>query len=407
VVTGIGVVAPNGIGKDAFWASLLEGRSGVGPITLFDATDTPCKAAGEVRDFKPTDFIDPAMKPRRMSRCTQLAVAAARLALEDSGLEAAQLARHFPMPLVMGVSTSAPDMWEQHHLQIEKRGAANGPPYIIGAFMPHAAVNAISACLGLQTQPLTMSSACAAGMDAVGAATEQIQSGRADVAMAGGADAPISYTAFTSFAACGLISADVTDPRTASRPFDRRRVCGVISEGAAVVVLENMNHARARGARPYLEIKGYAMNADPDPGLPGSGLAGTMKMALANAGRHAARVDYVNAHGPGHPVLDRVETNMIKAALGQRASRIPVSSIKGHIGNPLAAGGVLQLAACALIIRHRRIPPTANLEEPDPACDLDYVAGRPRAAVLDCVVINSHGLGGRNGSMVVERIAPE
>ncbi len=405
VVTGIGVVAPNGIGKEVFWRNLLAGIGGIGPITLFDPTGTPCTVAGEVRDFRPEDFIEPRMKPRRMSRCTQMAVAAAKMALEDSGLDAGPLKKHFPLPLVMGVSTSAPDMWEAHRRQIERRGPGQGPPYIIGAFMPHAAVNAISACLDLQTHPLTMASACAAGLDAISEAASLILGDRADVAMAGGADAPISFTAFTSFAACGLISSEVQNPRAASRPFDRQHVCGVISEGAAVVILENLHHARARGAVPYLEIKGYAMNTDPDSERPGSGLAQTMQMALANAGRPAGRVDYVNAHGPGHPVMDRVETRMIKAALGPRAFRIPVSSIKGHIGNPLAAGGALQLAACALMFRHGQIPPTANLEEPDPECDLDFVARRPRSVRLDCAVINSHGLGGRNVSMVVERVA--
>ena len=402
-VTGLGVLAANGIGKEPFWDSLLAGVSGVGPITLFDPRDCPCKIAGEVKEFDPSRFIEPRHKPHRMSRCTQLAVAAAKLALEDSGLGRRDLAAAFPLPLILGVSTSAPDMWEKHRLQIERRGPANGPPYIIGAFMPHAAVNAIARCLEIETRPITMASACTAGMDAIGAAAELIRTGQADVAIAGGADAAITFTSVTSFFACGLVSATSQEPEKASRPFDRRRECGILAEGAAVLVLENLDHARARGGRPYLEIAGCAMNTDSNPERPGAGLEETMTMALANAGCYPDTIDYINAQAPGDPLLDCIEVEAIKSVFCNHAYRIPVSSIKGNTGNPLAAGGVNQVAACGLIFLNGLIPPVANLEEPDPACDLDLVRGAPRAATLSRTLINNHGLGGRNFSMVVER----
>ena len=231
-----------------------------------------------------------------------------------------------------------------------------------------------------------------------------IRSGRADVAIAGGADAPITRTGFTSFAAAGLVSTRDLDPSRASRPFDLDRDSGVISEGSGVVILENLTHALSRGVDPYLEITGYGMNADAHADLPGCGLDETMRMALANAGRRPEDVDYVCAHGPGHPVLDRIETEMIKKTLGKRAYDIPVSSIKGVTGNPLAAAGPMQLVTCALAFQNGIVPPTANCEKSDPDCDLDYVTGKPRKAHLECAMINSHGLGGRNCSLVVQRV---
>ncbi len=404
VVTGLGVLAANGIGHSIFWHTLLSGESGIGPITLFDTSDAPCKIAGEIRNFDPFRFIDRSFKPQRMGRATQLALAATQMAIADAGIETEALRRIAGLPVVLGVSSSAVDVLEHHAAQVQRRGAAGGVPYSTYAFMPHAAASTITYVLKLNARPITISTACAAGLDAIAAAYDTIRGGRADVAIAGGADAPITHLCFASFAAAGLVSARPFDiPAKASRPFDRERDSGVISEGAAVVILENLEHALARGATPYLEIAGYGMNMDPEPSQPGSGLEQTMQTALANAGRGTDSVDYICAHGPGHPVLDRVETDMIKRVLGRRAYEVPVSSIKGVTGNPLAAAGPQQLVACSLAFRHKTIPPTANLETADPACDLDYVPAKGRAAELSCALINSHGLGGRNCSMVVQK----
>jgi 3-oxoacyl-[acyl-carrier-protein] synthase II len=405
VVTGLGVLAANGIGVGEFWRSLLAGESGIRQIGLFDASELPCRIAGEISDFNPFKFIDRQLKPQRMARSTQLAVAATGMAVADAGLSADELKAMDRLPIVLGVSSSAVDVLEDHARQVQRRGAAYGVPYSTYAFMPHAAASTISYCLGLKAHPVTISTACAAGLDAIGSAYAMVRTGRSDLVIAGGADSPITYLCFASFAAAGLVSGRHNDtPEKASRPFDLDRDCGVIAEGAGVVVLENLEHALGRGAKPYAEILGYAINADEDPNLPGCGLAGTMEHALANAGRRAEDIELINAHGPGHPVLDRVETQMIKKVFGDRAFRIPVSSIKGATGNPLAAAGPHQLVSCCLSLRDEVIPPVANYEKKDPDCDLDYVVGAPRRLRVGNVLINSHGLGGCNCSMVMQRV---
>ncbi len=406
VVTGLGVLAANGIGHAAFWNTLLARKSGITAITLFDTSDVPCKIAGEITGFDPLKYIDRQLKPQRMGRFTQLALVATQLALADAGLKLDQVRKIRNLPLLLGVSTSAVDILEQHQRQIQKRGGEGGVPYSTYAFMPHAAASTITSCLSLDSQPITISTACAAGLDAIALAYSTLRAGKAEVAIAGGADAPLTFTGFTSFSAAGMVSMRNNHPSRASRPFDLDRDSGVISEGAGVIVLETLEHALARGARPYLEITGYAMNMDADPNLPGGGYEETMQMALANAGKMHRHIDYICAHGPGHPVLDRVETEMIKKVFGQRAYEIPVSSIKGVTGNPLAAAGPHQVITCSLAFRNRIIPPTANCEKGDPNCDLDYVTTGPRRSDIRCALINSHGLGGRNCSMVVER-APE
>jgi 3-oxoacyl-[acyl-carrier-protein] synthase II len=241
-------------------------------------------------------------------------------------------------------------------------------------------------------------------LDAIALATTLIQSGEAELAIAGGADAPITKHTFAAFTASGLSSCRNDDPEKASRPFDLDRDSGVISEGAGMFVLENLERAQARGARIYLEICGYARQRDLGPDTPGSGLVETMRLALANASRTTNDVDYVSAYGPGHPVLDAAEVCYIKEVFGKRAYLIPISSIKGVTGNPLAAGGPMQIAACALSFRDQMVSPTANYETPDPDCDLDFVTNRPRRQRLDCILMNVRGLGGSTSSLVVERL---
>jgi len=399
------VLAPNGIGLGSFWQSLLKCKSGIGPITLFDASDLPCNVAGEICDFDPLKYIDRSFKPHRMARFTQFALVATQMAITDAGLTLDDLRRVRNIPLVLGVSTSAMDILERHQEQVKKKGAHMGIPYSTYAFMPHSAASTIASFLQLESHPLTISTACAAGSEAIVSAYNAIRSGRVDIAIAGGADAPITFTAFTSFAAAGLIPHKKLDPKKASRPFDLFRESGVISEGAGIMILENYEHAVARDAKPYLEIIGFGMNADTDPAnAPGAGLADTMRMAVANAGIHFHEIDYICAHGPGHPIIDRVETDMIKEVFGTCAYKIPISSIKGVTGNPLAAAGPHQMVTCALALRNNLIPPTANYEHSDPACDLDYVPGKPRMTQLNRILINTHGLGGQNCSTVVQRV---
>jgi 3-oxoacyl-[acyl-carrier-protein] synthase II len=403
VITGMGVLAPNGIGLDAFWDSVLHCRSGIGPITLFDASRFKTQIAGEIKDFNPADYIEPELKPKRMARHTQLAYAATMMALKDAGLEINNLSLPSPIPVVIGVSTSAIDVIESVHFAVE-RGAPNRAPVTsAAASIPQAAANTIADRIGAYANATTVSSACPSGLDAVADAAAMIRSGEVEAAVAGGADAPITPLTLASFIGSGLVSASNGEPETASRPFDLTRESGVLAEGAGIFVLENWERALARGALSYVEIEGYGKQRDTDREKPASGLFDSMRLALANAGRSIDDVDYISAYGPGDPTLDAAEVAVIKQLFGARAYEIPVTSIKGVTGNPLGASGPLQVAACALAIRDRRIPPTANLKSFDPSCDLDFVPGQARTGKIDCALINVRGIGGSASTLVLCR----
>jgi 3-oxoacyl-[acyl-carrier-protein] synthase II len=403
VITGMGVLAPNGTGLEAFWESLLAGRSGIGPITLFDATDLKSRIAGEIKGFDPLEYIEPELKPKRMARHTQLAYAASMMAIRDAGLEINESDFPSPTPVVIGVSTSAMDIIERSINDCESRGSNAVSPRAVGALTPQAVANLIADRIGRHANAATVSSACPSGLDAVVLAASMIESGQAELAIAGGADAPIVKHTFAAFTAAGLSSCRNDEPEKASRPFDLLRDTGVISEGAGIFVLENLERAEARGARIYLEICGYAQQRDNGPEEPASGLVNSMRLALANADRTVDDVDYIAAYGPGHPILDAAECRYIKEVFGRRAYSIPISSIKGVTGNPLAAGGPMQIAACALSFRDQKIAPTTNCEFPDPNCDLDFVPRVPRKAKLDCILMNVRGIGGGASTLVVAR----
>jgi 3-oxoacyl-[acyl-carrier-protein] synthase II len=402
VITGMGVIAPNGIGLEAFWESLLAGRSGIGPITLFDASELKSRIAGEVKGFDPFDYIEPELRPKRWARHTQFAYAAAVMALEDAGLEVTKEQLPSPTPVVVGVSTSALDVIERVFTDSERKGLNGVSPIALSASKPQAAANTIADRIGAVAHAATVSSACPSGLDAVILAANLIRSGEAELSIAGGADAPITKHGFASFIATGLSSFRNDEPQRASRPFDSDKDSGVISEGAGIFVLENLERALARGARIYLEITGYAAQRDRDLDQPASGLRDSMNLALANAGRSTQDVDHISAYGPGHPVLDAAEVRYIKEVFGERAYTIPISSIKGVTGNPFAAAGPFQIAACALSLRDQIVAPTTNLENPDPRCDLDLVPRRPRRAKLRRILMNVRGLGGSASSMLVE-----
>src|SRR5438132_157847 len=369
VITGMGILAPNGIGNEEFWRSLVAGQSGIGPITLFDASDLKSRIAGEVKNFDPYDYIEPELKPKRMARHTQFAYAATMMALEDAGLEISQADFPSPTPVVVGVSTTALDVIENVFRVSDNRGIDAIAPTALGASKPQAAANAIADRIGARAHAATVSSACPSGLDAIALAATMIRSGAAELAIAGGADAPLTKHGMASFIATGLSSCRNGEPEKASRPFDMERDSGVISEGAGMFVLEDFERAQARGARIYLEISGYATQRDRALDDPASGLADSMTLAMANASRSEQDIDYISAYGPGHPVLDAAEVRYIKEVFGERAYSVPISSIKGVTGNPLAAGGPFQVAACALSLREQLIPPTANSDVPAPTCD--------------------------------------
>jgi 3-oxoacyl-[acyl-carrier-protein] synthase II len=404
VITGMGILAPNGIGIEPFWKSILNGESGIGPITLFDANGFKSRIAGEVKGFDPDQHVEPELRPKRMARHTQLAYAATMMALRDAKLDPNNLDLPSPVPVVIGISTSAIDVIESVYSALQEKGPNRVPTTSSAASIPQAAANTIADRIGIAAHAATVSSACPSGLDAIAEAAALIRSGAAEIAVAGGADAPITPLTMASFIASGLSSTRNDEPEKASRPFDLERDSGVISEGAGVFVLENLERAEARGAPIYLEISGYGKQRDLDMTRPGSGLAESMRIALANAGRSESDIDYISAYGPSHPVLDVVEVQSIKNVFGERAYTVPVSSIKGVTGNPLAAGGPFQVAACALAFRDQIAPPTANYEVSDPDCDLDFIPNRPRNTRLDCALVNVRGIGGSASSLVIDRV---
>jgi len=404
VITGIGILAPNGIGLEAFWESLLAGRSGIGPITLFDATGFKSQMAGEVKDFNPLDYIEPELKPKRWARHTQLAYAATMMALRDAGLDSDNLKLPGVTPVIIGVSMNAMDVIERAFYAVRSNGPNRMPPTTSAASIPQAPASVIADRLGAAAHAATVSSACTSGLDAVADAAAMIRFGEAEIAIAGGTDAPITPLVMGSFIASGLVCHDNGDSERASRPFDWLRKSGVLSEGAGIFIMENLERALARGARIYMELTGYAKRRDLDPAKPASALADSMGLALANAQITINEVDYISAYGPGDPVLDAAEVVTIKDVFADRAYSIPVSSIKGVTGNPLAAGGPFQIAACALSIRDQIIAPTANYQVEDPNCDLDFVPKRARKTKLDCALINVRGLGGGASTLVVNRV---
>jgi len=403
VVTGMGILAPNGIGLEAFWDSLVAGRSGVGPITRFDASAFKSRIAGEVKGFEPLDYIDPKFKPKRMARHTQFAFAAMKMALTDAKFDPAMHPVDHPIPVMLGVSTTAMDILEDCWGDLSRRGPRGVTAGVVDC-QPQAATQMLTIALGISSRATTIASACPSGLDAIASAAAMIRQGEADVAVAGGTDATITPLSMASFAAAGLSSTRNSEPERASRPFDLLRDSGVISEGAGMLFLENYETAIARGAVPYLEITGYGTQGDNYASNELFGLGSTMRAALDSAGKTPEEIDYICAYGPGHPALDVVETDMIKRVFGPRAYSVPISSIKGVTGNALSAAGPHQIITCALCFKHGMIPPTANYEVPDPRCDLDYVVGRPRPRKINTALINVRGLGGGNSSMVVERV---
>lgn len=405
VITGLGVVAPNGFGIDTFWDNLIAGRSGIRRISHFDPSLHPTQIAGEVPDFDINDFSPVRLKEQRIARQTKLAVASAKMALDDSGLGERVQRKNGTFPLLMGISTSAIDIIEVAIDQFNQRGPNRVSPYMLPASQPQQSASTIASLFPCISEARTLASACAAGMDAVAEAAEIVKSGRADMVLAGGSDAPITKSTFAFMAQTGLIPRNFNDnPEGASRPFDRKRECGVISEGAAMLLLENLDHAIARGSTPYAEILGSANTIDPDPITSGSGYAEAIAQALHNACVLPQDIDYICAHAPGHPILDRQEALAIREVFGDFSARIPVSSVKGMIGNPLAAAGPIQVVGACLVARQQFIPPTANLTDPEPGLDLDLVQHQGRNGHVRHILINCHGLGGGNTSLVLKAL---
>lgn len=405
LITGLGTLNPLGHDPETTWAAVRAGRSGIGPITLFDASDFATRIAGEVKGFDPVALFG-RKEARRMARMTQLALAAADQGLADAGLRDGTSDRD-RLGVVVGSGMGALDPVAEAAETLAARGPGRVSPFFVPMMLADTPAAVISISFGLTGPNLAVYTACATGNNAIGEAAAMIRRGAADVMVAGGTEACILPLALAGFGAMGAISTRNDSPERASRPFDAGRDGFIVSEGAAVLVLEEREQALARGARVYGELLGYGTSADAYhitmPGEAGEGAAASMRAALDDAGLSPADVDYINAHGTSTPLNDRAETAAIKRVFGERAYGVAVSSTKSMTGHLLGAGGALEAILCLLALRDGVIPPTINYDQPDPACDLDYVPNAARPAALRVVMSNAFGLGGHNATIVLGR----
>jgi 3-oxoacyl-[acyl-carrier-protein] synthase II len=403
VVTGLGAVTPLGLDVESTWSSLLAGDSGAAEITQFDHDDYPVHFACEVKGFDPTEWIE-RKQARRMDRFTHLILAAARQACADAGLEVEQEPDRIGAAIATGIGglQSFQDCYDQ----LLERGPDRVNPFSIPAIIPNLGAGWVSIELGTRGPLLSECTACAASNMAIGDGTDEIRLGRADVMLCGGTEAAVTQVGIAGFGAMRALSRRNDDPARASRPFDAERDGFVMGEAGALLVLEELEHAKARGAKIYAEVAGYGLSSDakhitdPDP----TGPVTAFKMALGDAGVGVDEIDYVNAHATSTPIGDSSETQMLKYALGEEhAYRTPVSGTKGATGHCLGAAGAVEATFTVLSIRDGKLPPTINYEVEDPTCDLDYVPNEARDADVKVAVSNSFGFGGHNACVVFKR----
>ncbi len=404
VVTGIGVVCPLGNDIETSWSRLVAGASGIGPITRFDAARLTSRIAGEVKDFRPEDYVD-RRAARRMDPYSHYAVAAARQALDDSGLDATGEAEDIGAVVASGgggLST-----FEQQSRVLLEHGPRRMSPFFATMMIPNMAAAQVSLELGLKGPLSAVCTACSAGANAIGDAFEIVRRGAAVAVLAGGAEAPICETGVGAFDAMRALSTRNEAPQEASRPFDAGRDGFVIGEGAGILVLEESEHARTRGARILAEVAGYGMSSEAFhvalPDETGASQARAMAAALREAGLSPDDIDYVNAHGTSTPAGDVAETRALKIAFGTHDRKMPISSTKSMTGHLLGAGGAIEAAFCVRTITTGVVPPTVNLTDPDPDCDLDYVPNVARRLAVSTAMSNSFGFGGHDVSLVFRR----
>lgn len=405
VITGMGAVTPVGLSVDETWQALLAGKSGIAPITQFDAGDLPIRIAGEVKGFDPADYID-FKEARRMARTSQLALAAAAQAMADAGL-GEEVPDGERAGVVMGSSLGGLDVAFEAWDTFRNRGLRRVSPFQATALLANMPAHHISLRYQCQGYNGTVVTACAAGTQAIGEAAEVIRRGAADLMFAGGVEAMIHPFLLSAFTVMRVLAADNEHPEQAVKPFDARRDGFASAEGAAVVVLERLDRALDRGAPIHAEVLGFGANTDayhvaaPEPD--GLGATRCMRLALENAGISPADVDYINAHGPGTGAGDRAETKAIKTVFGPHAYDTPVSSTKSMIGHAIGGAGAIEAVVCARTIAEGVIHPTVNYQVPDPDCDLDYVPNVARRAAVQTTLSNSFGLGGQNACLVLRR----
>ncbi len=401
VVTGMGTVNPIGHSVPEYWQALLVGRSGIGPITLFDTTQFKVKFGGEVKNFDPSPVID-ARAVRRLDRFSQFALVACDQAVKDSGIDFAKL-DPFRAGVILGSGIGGIAEFEEGVGTLLAKGPGRVSPLVIPKMIANSAAGNISIKYELRGPNTTVSTACSSAAHAIGDAMRQIAYGFADVMVTGGTEAAIAPIGLAGFIQCKALSERNDDPPRASRPFDRDRDGFVLSEGAGLLVLEEYEHAKRRGAPVYCEVLGCGNTADAfhitAPHEEGIGAAESMRQAVREAGWDPSDVQYINAHGTSTPLGDVAETKAVKQVFGEHAKRLMISSTKSMIGHLLGASGGVEAIACALTIRHGVVTPTINLTHPDPECDLDYVPNHPREARVRRVLSNSFGFGGHNCSL--------
>lgn len=403
VVTGLGIISPVGTGIEKFWSNLLEGISGIGPITRFDAGEMSTKIAGEVKDFQVEKYIDK-KEARRMDLFTQYAVSAAKMAIEDSGLDLEQVDLN-RVGVILGSGIGGMETFEDQCRVLINKGPNRVSPFMVPMMIVNMAAGQISIHLGAKGPNITVVSACASGTNAVGDAFKLIQRGDADIVISGGTEASITPLAFAGFCSMKALSTRNDEPARASRPFDKDRDGFVMGEGSAILVLEDLEHAKRRNATIYAEVLGYGSTADAHhitaPAPEGEGAARAMTMAIKDAGLKPEQIDYINAHGTSTELNDKFETLAIKRVFGAASKNVLVSSTKSMTGHLLGAAGALELTATALAIKYGQIPPTINYENPDPECDLDYVPNVKREKDIQFALSNSLGFGGHNATVVL------
>jgi len=405
VITGVGLLSSVGLNTGETWDGLLAGKSGIGPITRFDASGFAARIAGEVRGFNPLNWVDK-KDVKKMDAFIQYAIAAAQMAMDDAGLKvAAEFADRVGVFIASGIGGFS--TIEREHEEFLKSGPRRISPFFIPATIINLAAGQVSIRFNARGPNLATCTACTASAHSVGEAFEIIKRDDADVMIAGGSEASITPMGIGGFAAMRALSTRNDEPERASRPFDKDRDGFVCGEGAGIIVLEELEFAKARGATIYAEIAGYGLSADafhltsqPEDA---NGAVRSMRMALKKAGVRPEQVHYINAHGTSTPINDPTETLAVKTTFGEHAYKLVMSSTKSMTGHLLGAAGGLEAGITALAIRHQIAPPTVNLDHPDPACDLDYAANAKRPMKIDCALSNSFGFGGTNGTLLMKK----
>ncbi|MCI6927100.1 MAG: beta-ketoacyl-ACP synthase II [Butyricicoccus porcorum] len=404
VITGIGAVTPIGNTAQEYWDGLLAGKNGIAPITRFDTEGYKASVAGEVKDFDPTAYIDK-REAKHMDRFCQYALAAAAQAMEQSGLKEGSF-DPFRAGTLVSSGIGGIQTFSDEQTKLNERGARRVSPFCIPMMIGNMASAHISMTYGLKGSSLSVVSACASGTHAVGEGMRAIRHGYLDIAVVGGAEASIVPIAVAGFANMHALSTE-SDPEAACCPFDARRSGFIMGEGAGVLVLESLSHAKARGATILAEVAGYGTTSDayhitsPDP--TGEGPARAMTMAIEDAGLTPADIDYINAHGTSTPVNDKCETDAIKMAFGESAQRVKISSTKSMTGHLLGAAGAIEAIACAMAVKEDKIPPTIHYEQPDETCDLDYVPNQAVSCPVSAAISNSLGFGGHNATILIRK----